>query len=231
MVLILKNVKFEGPGTILDFLIDKKIPYKVVELGDGEYPMHLEDYDTVIMMGGPMAIYEMDMYPFLKKAESIINWAITSKKRILGICLGAQMIAHCFGARVYPGDKKEIGWYDIELTNEGLLDPCMRALAKHPQTGDVWKRFKVFHWHGDTFDLPKDAVRLASSNLYENQAFRIGESIYALQFHIEVNKELLTEWFKDDPSSQDVLREYDEIRTEYVGRANQFYCKFFEVNP
>ncbi len=229
MVLIIKNIKSEGPGTILDFLIEWNIPYRIIEMGEGVEPPHIDNYETVIMMGGPMAVYEMDAYPFLKTVEKVINESIKKKKMVLGICLGAQMIAHCLGARVYKGGIAEIGWYDIELTTEGLLDQCMNALSKHPQVGDVWKRFKVFHWHGDTFDLPHGAVRLARSVLYENQAFRAGDNIYALQFHIEVNRFLLNEWFKDDPSSNEILEFYDSIHTEYTGRAMQFYSQFFNI--
>ncbi len=229
MVLIIKNIRSEGPGTILDFLIERGIHYRMVEMGDGEEPPHIDDYETVIIMGGPMAVYEMDLYPFLKTLEKVINESIKKKKKVLGICLGAQMIAHCLGARVYKGEIAEIGWHDIELTPQGLLDPCMNALSRHPRVGDVWKRFKVFHWHGDTFDLPRSTVRLAISSLYENQAFRAHDNIYALQFHIEVNRLLLDEWFRDDPSRDGILESYDSIHTEYTGRAMQFYSRFFNI--
>jgi len=226
-VLIIKNITTEGPGTIEDFLRKEDIPFSIVELGLGELPPPLERFDTLIIMGGPMAVYEMDEYPHLMVESRIIREAINRNTRILGICLGAQMVAHCLGAEVYPGAHKEIGWYDIELTGDGLKDPFMRRLAIHPRVGDFWRSFKVFHWHGDTFDLPLDAVLLAKSKLYRNQAFRYGDNVYAFQFHIEVTKDMLLEWFKDMPEVDNIISETEKILEEYTGRAMNFYKAFF----
>jgi GMP synthase-like glutamine amidotransferase len=227
-VLILKNIISEGPGTIEDFLLENSIPYRIIELGDGETPPSLDAFDTVVMLGGPMAIYEMDEYPHLQAGSRLIREAINRGMKVLGICLGAQMIAHCLGSNVYKGHKQEIGWFDIELTSEGIKDSLMRKLAVHPAVGDFWKRFKVFHWHGDTFDLPMGAERLASSALYENQAFRYKNNVYAFQFHIEVTKEMVQEWFKDDPNATpDIMDKTNALYEEYTGRAMNFYKAFF----
>ncbi|MEW6214468.1 MAG: type 1 glutamine amidotransferase [Nitrospirota bacterium] len=226
-VLIIKNIITEGPGTIEDFLRKGNISFRIVELHSGEVPPSLEDFDSLVIMGGPMAVYEMDKYPHLTMGSRIIREAKNRDMRILGICLGAQMIAYCLGAEVYKGPVEEIGWYAIELTGDGLKDPLMRRLAIHPRVGDFWRRFKVFHWHSDTFDLPIGAVLLASSKLYKNQAFRYRDNVYGFQFHIEVIKDMLLEWFKNSPEINQTMEETEKIYEEYTGRAMNFYKAFF----
>ncbi len=103
----------------------------------------------------------------------------------------------------------------------------MRRLAIHPRVGDFWRKFKVFHWHGDTFNLPLGAVLLASSELYKNQAFRYGDNVYGFQFHIEVTKDMLTEWFQGMPDVDKIMKETERIYEEYRGRAINFYKVFF----
>ncbi len=227
-VLILKNTVKEGPGSIEDFLNGEGISYTIIEMESGESPPTLEDFSTLIILGGPMGVYEMNGYPHLMTGSRIIREAINRDIKILGICLGAQMIAHCLGSNVYPGHKKEIGWYHIELTGEGLKDQLMRKLAIHPSVGDFWRRFRVFHWHGDTFDLPHGAVLLARSKQYENQAFRFGKNIYALQFHIEVTKEMVYDWVKNVPDSDKILEDTENFYEEFYGRAVNFYKSFFK---
>lgn len=226
-VLIVKNIITEGPGTIEDFLRKEEISFSIIELGAGELPPLLDGFDTLIVMGGPMGVYEMDEYPHLMVESRLIREAINRGMKILGICLGAQMVAHCLGAEVYPGPHKEIGWCDIELTGDGLRDSFMRSLGIHPRVGDFWRSFKVFHWHGDTFDLPLDAQLLASSKLYKNQAFRYGNNVYGFQFHIEVTKDMLLEWFKDMPERGNIIAETEKVYEEYTGRAMNFYKAFF----
>jgi GMP synthase (glutamine-hydrolysing) len=226
-VLIIKNVITEGPGTIEDFLRKEDISFSIVELGSGELIPPLESFDTIVVLGGSMGIYDMDKHPYLMIASRVVREAINRDMRVLGICLGSQMVAHCLGAEVYPGPEKEIGWCHIELTGEGLKDPLIRRLAIHPQVGDFWRRFKVFQWHGDTFDLAPHTVLLVSSNLYKNQAFRYGDKVYGFQFHIEVTKDMLLEWFKDMPDTRQLIKETEKIYDEYVGRAINFYKAFF----
>jgi GMP synthase (glutamine-hydrolysing) len=221
-VLIVKNISIEGPGTI-----EEDIAYKIIELGSGELIPPLENFDTIVVLGGPMGIYDMDKYPQLMIQSRIIREAINRDMKVIGICLGSQMIAHCLGSEVYPGPEKEIGWHHVELTGEGLKDPLMRKLAIHPRIGDFWRRFKVFQWHGDTFDLPPNALLLASSNLYKNQAFRYGDKVYGFQFHIEVTTDMLLEWFKDMHDIRQLIEETEKIYDEYVGRAMNFYKVFF----
>jgi GMP synthase (glutamine-hydrolysing) len=226
-VLILKNIATEGPGTIKDFLVKGRIPFSIVELESGETPLTLDGFDTLVVLGGPMGVYEMEKYPHLMTGSRVIREAINRNIKVIGICLGSQMIAHCLGADVYPGPEKEIGWHHIELTGDGIKDPLMRQLAIHPGVGDFWRMFKVLHWHGDTFDLPPGAALLASSALYKNQAFRFGDRVYAFQFHMEVTKNIIAEWFKDMPGVNRIIEETEGIYEEYVGRATNFYRAFF----
>lgn len=228
-VLIIKNIETEGPGTIEDFLKNNDIPFVIVELGSGEIPPSLDNFSSLVILGGPMGVYEMDGYPHLLACSRLIREAINRELKILGICLGSQLVAYCLGAEVYPGKTREIGWLHIELTGEGLKDFFMRQLAIHPGVGDFWRRFKVFHWHADTFDIPPEAILLASSELYKSQAFRFGNKVYGFQFHIEVTKEMILEWSKDMPDLQNIAPETDRIYEEFSGRALKFYKAFFSI--
>lgn len=227
-VLILKNVFSEGPGTIEEHLLESAIPYTVCELGSGETPPSLDGYGTVVMLGGPMGVYEMQDYPHLRIASRLLREAIDREMKVLGVCLGAQLLAQCLGARVYKGHAQEVGWLDIELSADGLKDALMRKLAMHPAVGDFWKRFKVFQWHGDTFDMPMGAIRLAGSKMYENQAFKYGHA-YAFQFHIEVTEAMLGDWFAGEPENAGkIMNDARALSVEYSGRARNFYKSFFE---
>jgi len=227
-VLICKNVQSEGPGTIEDFLKEKNISYHVIEMpAIRDIPM-AADYDTLLMMGGPMSVNEDDIFPYIKTEEKLVRDFIANDKRVLGVCLGAQIMAKALGSRVYKGAEKEIGWYDIEISAEGLRDNRIKRLATHPRTGDVSNRLKVFHWHGETFDIPDGAARLASSDLYPNQAFKYGENAYAFQFHIEVKKSMIYEWLKNEAINLEKIKtETEKLFDVYTARAHQFYEDFF----
>ena len=171
-----------------------------------------------------MAVYEMDATPYLRDEARLIEEAVKTGRHVLGVCLGAQMLAHVLGSRVYPGGQKEIGWYDVALTDEGMQDRCMAALAV-----DGRKTAQVFQWHGDTFDLPPDCVHLASSPLYPNQAFRYSDRVYALQFHVEVTPGIVGGWLGNEKGIDYPLidRRSREIYAPYLKRAEGFYRAFF----
>ncbi len=156
-----------------------------VELDEGEPLPELDGFDAVVVMGGPMGAYEGDVHPWLDAEQRLLRAAVTGGTPVFGVCLGAQLLAASAGARVYQGEEPEVGVLAVELTAEGLADPVTGAL---PPT------FPSLQWHSDTFDLPENAVRLASSPAYENQAFRIGELAYAVQFHLEVTDSMAREW-------------------------------------
>ncbi len=148
-------------------------------------PDSLNGWDALIVLGGPMAVYEADDIPYLHKVLALIRKAIETDFPTLGICLGSQLIAAAAGARVFSGPVKELGWSTVDLTEATADD---RLLSGLPRT------LPVFQLHGDTFDLPSGAMRLASSSNYENQAFRLGKHVYGLQFHVEVTSDLVRIW-------------------------------------
>ncbi len=224
-VLILKNVANEGPGTIQEYLEQTGSAFEILDMYDcrSEVP-DVRSHSHLVVMGGPMAVYDMDNYPYLSIETAIIRAFILSKKPVLGICLGAQLVAHALGANVYPGGKQEIGWYSVDLSPEGMSDPVMSSISVEGSAVA-----EVFQWHGDTFDLPGKAVRLATSQEFENQAFRYNNNVYALQFHIEVTPDIIREWFaeKEDIDSGVMVDHALSIYREYRARAEKFYERFF----
>lgn len=226
-VLICKNIETEGPGTIEDYLKTQEIPYKIVELSKGEKIPEPDRFGTFIIMGGPMSVNEDNRYPYIKEEEKLVMDFISQDKKVLGICLGAQIMAKALGSEVYKGSKEEIGWYDIELTEDGLKDSHMRSLTLHPGTGNLREKFKVFHWHGETFDIPEGAKRLASSELYPNQAFKSMNKAYAFQFHIEVSKGMIYKWLKNESTNiNKVKNDTEKFYNVYLRGAINFYKAF-----
>jgi GMP synthase (glutamine-hydrolysing) len=224
-VLIIKNVFSEGPGTIADYLSVEKIPYSICELSIGDAAPEPDSFTHLVIMGGPMAVYEMHRYSYLVKEARLIDAAIKANKHVLGVCLGAQMVAHVLGAKVYPGKMKEIGWYEVALTADGMSDPVMSALALPDRNAA-----QVFQWHGDTFDLPRNAAWLASSDLFPNQAFRYADRVYALQFHIEVTPAIVLDWMAQEQGLDvaSIAAESKKIFNAYHERAMKFYRGFFK---
>ena len=226
-VLIVKNAAHEGPGTIADFLQDAGIAFTVLDFSgcdakEEDIP-DIAAFSHLVIMGGPMAVYESDGAPFLHYEVAMIRSFILSKKPVLGICLGAQMIAYALKTDVYAGGTQEVGWYGVEITPDGMADPVFSTLSV--EGGPL---ADVFQWHGDTFDLPKNSARLASSAVYQNQAFRYKDNVYGLQFHIEIKPEMIEEWFqKEEDTSAGMLKQAREIFPEYQKRAFNFYKKFF----
>jgi GMP synthase (glutamine-hydrolysing) len=182
--LVVRHLAFEDLGLIEGVLLDRGFTIRTVEAGvDDIAALDPAADDVVIVLGGPVGVYEDDVYPFLRDEIAFIRARIDSGKVLVGICLGAQLIAAAAGAAVYPGPEKEIGWAPVTLTTAGHASP-LQALDG----------VDVLHWHGDTFDLPDGAVRLASTGLTLNQAFAIGETVLALQFHIEVLPAMIERW-------------------------------------
>jgi GMP synthase-like glutamine amidotransferase len=172
----LKQVPFEGPARIGDWAASRGHHIGVTPLFEERELPSLDDFEWLILMGGPMGVNDEAHYPWLAREKAFLREAIGAGKTIVGICLGAQMIADVLGARVYRNASKEIGWLPIELTEQGLASGPLSFLPR---------RIQVFQWHGDTFELPEGAVHLARSEGCEHQAFLYDGRVLGLQFHLE----------------------------------------------
>jgi GMP synthase (glutamine-hydrolysing) len=186
----------------------------------------LDRYSHVIVLGGNISAYEDDKHGFLREEMRIIERALDRSVPVLGICLGAQLLARIYGARVYPGPAgPELAWQSCRLTEVGRSEPLLRGFA-----ADSF----VFQWHYDTFDLPTGADRLAGSAHYENQAFRVGRLAWALQFHLEANWALIRAWMRSyaDEATTDaevVRRDTERHIADYTAAATVFLRGFLGV--
>jgi GMP synthase (glutamine-hydrolysing) len=217
-VLVVQHVNLEGPGLIEECLREKKIAYQIICLEKDPHLPSPDGFTHIVLLGGPMNVYEENSYPFLRAEDLLIKEAIQRGKYILGICLGAQLIAKALGAAVYKAPRREIGWYNVSLTEEGLKDALFSSL---PQS------FPVFQWHEDTFEIPRGGRPLASSTPVLHQAFRY-ENAYGLQFHLEVTREMILEWMKEyqagiEQSRIEILTHTEKNFETYRKRGTVFF--------
>lgn len=185
-VLVFQHVAHEILGTLHPLL--KDAGFRIRYANFGRHPdakVAMDRYDGLVILGGPMGVYEAARFPHLEIEMEAIRQAIRADKPVLGICLGAQLIAASLGATVTPSHIKEIGWYEVSLTEDGRADPLLKELADCE-----W----IFQWHGDVLEIPKEAVWLASSRACPAQAFRLGEKVYGFQFHLEVDEAMIERW-------------------------------------
>lgn len=190
--LIIRHVPYEGvagyraPIEAAGFEIDR------IDVGDPAFAsLDLSAPDLLIMMGGPMGVYEQDQYSWIGCQLRRLRQRLSAQRPTLGVCFGAQMMAAALGARVYPGPLKEVGFYPVYLHDHARTSP-LRHIEDIP----------ILHWHGDTFDLPDDVELLASSDAYAHQAFRRGPNILALQFHAEMGEDpRFDAWIEEWPES------------------------------
>ena len=194
MITAIQHVPHEDMGFFETVLKEKKVPFRYVRIFErgpsGGSPLsmvNLSKTSALVVMGGPMGVYESDRYPFLLEEIRLIQESLERKIPVLGICLGAQLLAGAAGGRVYPGPTKEIGWFPVRMT---------RGASKDPLLGHLPSQSMAFHWHGDTFDLPKGSVLLASSAKYQHQAFRVGRNAWGLQFHLEMTEFMIRDWVR-----------------------------------
>ena len=181
--MVIQNIECERLGSLANLFELDGFNLTILNSQSSLIPTDFTSYSGIIILGGPMSVY--DNYVFLKNEQKLIKKAVDMKIPTLGICLGSQLIAEAMGGKVYPGNLKEIGWHDIEITENGSRE-IFNGIATLTNT--------VFQWHGDTFDLPKSAIILAKSDAYV-QAFRIKTAI-GIQFHIEVDESMIEEWLK-----------------------------------
>lgn len=197
-ILIIQHVPSEGLGIIAAPLCFDGFEADFFKAYEGKkLPRKPEGYSALIVLGGPMGVYEEDKYPFIKDELGLIKEALKERLPILGICLGSQLLAKAAGANVYKGKDKEIGWYDVTLTEDGAIDNLFTGLPRD---------LGVFQWHGDTFDLPSGARVLASSSLFPNQVIRVNGNAYGVQFHLEVTADMIREWIEVNKGELESLK-------------------------
>jgi GMP synthase-like glutamine amidotransferase len=205
---VAQHASHEGPGLIAAVLADAGVDVRIVQLDRGDRLPAPDSFGGVVVMGGAMGVYDTDAYPWLDTERRWIRRTVEAGVPVLGVCLGAQQLAAALGAAVMTGPSPEIGVDEVELTAEGRTDPVL---------GPEGDRVGVIQWHGDTFEIPDGAVRLASGERYPNQAFRYGRVAYGLQFHIEVDQAMADAWAPELPP--DVTLDADERKAvEAVGR-------------
>ncbi|MFO7445184.1 MAG: type 1 glutamine amidotransferase [Ignavibacteriaceae bacterium] len=212
----LLHVPYETPGSIEKWVKNKKHDLTATEFYNNGLLPSLSTFDWLLVMGGPMSVHDEDKHPWLKEEKQFIRSAIENDKVVIGICLGAQLIAAVLGADVYPNEHKEIGWFPIHTTIHA---------TDHDLFSSLPRAVNVFHWHGDTFDLPEGALLLAESNACKNQLFVLNEKIIGMQFHLEVNEELIkgmVQHGKGELKKNTYVQVEDEIigRTEFIHQNN-----------
>jgi GMP synthase-like glutamine amidotransferase len=186
---VLQHVPFEGLGCIAQWIKENNHRVNYTRFYEKEYQLpETGKFDWLILMGGPMGVYNEATYPWLSAEKKFIREAIDRGKTVIGICLGSQLIAEVLGARVYPNKQKEIGWFDVQFTEEAKTQPAFL---------DFTNEFPVFHWHGDTYDLPAGSIHLLSSKVCSHQAYLFNGKVLGLQFHLEVTEQSLREMLEN----------------------------------
>ena len=230
MILIIKHIAIEGPGTLGDFLKERQENFRIVELGAGDQlPKDPQAFKALIVLGGPMNVDEEDIYPFLKPENDFIGQALKDGVPYLGICLGAQLLAKAAGAKVVKSPVKEVGWYHIALTAEGKTDPLFK---------DFRAQDPVYQWHGDMFEIPVGGQLLATAQGCPHQALKVGDNAYGLQFHVEITEQSIKEWCAaysrtDLPGQSELARsmieDHGKYNTVFDQQAQNIYQNFLGI--
>ena len=230
MILIIKHIDIEGPGTLGDFLEAKGEAFRIIELGAGEpLPTDLKGIKAVVVLGGPMNVDEENKYSFLKTENAFIQKILKKEIPYLGICLGSQLLAKAAGAKVMKSPVKEIGWYHVKLTDEGRHDPVLKTFHEEEP---------IFHWHEDMFEIPHNGTLLATAAGCPHQAFRVGKNAYGFQFHVEITDRSIKEWsdeyIRRDISGrrekcEEMLEGYKIHQEDFNHQAYRLYENFLKI--
>jgi GMP synthase-like glutamine amidotransferase len=216
-LLIITHDESDGSGTLGEFLKSRRLNIKIAKPSKGGMlPANPRRFAAIITMGGPTGVYDEDRHPFLRKEAEFLEQAIENNIPILGVCLGAQIIAKACGARLVKDTGQELGWKNVFVTNEGKRDILFQGLPNV---------MKVFQCHEDTFEIPHGGLLLATTNGCPNQAFRYGNA-YGLQFHVEITSEILMEWFNGKPELSEYIDVYRGIERDFFTQAKMIYSNF-----
>ena len=207
----LQHVPFEGLGCMYEHLLQRGHQLSATHLYRNQQLPELDRFDALIVMGGPMGVYDDTDYPWLPLEKELIAGAIAAGKKVLGICLGAQLIAEVLGAKVYHNRWREIGWWPVAQTKEAAV----AGLDLLPQN------YVAFHWHGDTFDLPDGVMHLAENAVCQHQAFSIGDQVIGLQFHLETTPDSARDLIKHGGDELDGSR-YVQTAEQMLADAEYF---------
>ncbi len=218
-----QHMPYEGLGNIEHWIREKNFPLTSTKFYEELKLPNFNDFDWLIIMGGPMSVHDEDKYPWLIKEKNFIKDAINDNKIVFGICLGSQLIAETLGVNVHPNTEKEIGWFPVKFTDAGKSNEIFKSFPEE---------MTVLHWHGDTFELPSGSIHLAESQCTKNQAFAI-HKVIGLQFHLEVNETNLKNMIKfgrDDLISSQFVQNEKEIleNTNHIKKNNEFMTKLLE---
>ncbi len=216
--IVLQHVSYEGPGLISVEAEQRGVCLHTVRIDQGASLPGPDGVEGFITMGGPMGVYEDEKYHFLSQERRLIETLVQKDIPVLGVCLGAQLLAHALGAKVFRGQQAEIGFAPVELTAEGQRDPIFHGISSP---------VPVFHWHGDTFDLPRCATLLASNHNYPNQAFRFGKHAYGLQFHVEPDSRTWLEWQSHLPIA--AFENFEQKRADLLQVGRKVIANFFDL--
>jgi GMP synthase-like glutamine amidotransferase len=189
--IVVQHTATEGPGLLAGVMVDAGASVRLVRLDLGDELPAPDEVTGAVVMGGPMGVHDTAEFPWLEPEQRWLAAAVDAGLPVMGVCLGAQLLAASLGAPVTTGPAPEVGVGHVVLDAAGRADPVL---------GPEGERLPVVHWHGDTFAIPDGGVRLASSDRYENQAFRYGDRVYGLQFHLEVDDEVAAGWAPDLPA-------------------------------
>ncbi|MFT3825648.1 MAG: type 1 glutamine amidotransferase [Chitinophagaceae bacterium] len=211
----IQHVVFETPGYLVQWAAEQKYTTSYTRIFESPAFPAVSSFDMLVIMGGPMGVYEEQQYPWIKTEKAFIKDAIDAGKKVFGICLGSQLIAAALGAEVYPNKEKEIGWWPVQKAN----DPAI--------TNGIPDEFVTFHWHGDTFDLPQGAVHLFKTGACPHQGYAIGNNIAALQFHPEATAELVNQMLQHGSHELEpapYIQQADAIKNIPVQGLEQQHC-------
>ncbi|MBU2102813.1 MAG: type 1 glutamine amidotransferase [Candidatus Omnitrophota bacterium] len=220
MILFLKHALTEGPGLLGDFFAQTSWCRHTVELWDKQPLPELSECEAIVTLGGPMNVYETKKLSFLAAEEVFLRDAVTQRIPVLGICLGAQLLAKISGANVMRAPEQEIGWYNVSRTEQGRADALLEGLPDS---------FEVFQWHADTFTIPPDASLIVTADVCKHQAFRVGHTAWGLQFHPEMTQPMLAEWLTRCPDGYDaqlIMSDYLRKKDSYQRCAQVLFSNF-----